>query len=45
MSDASALNRIFQRADNVFLADDFVELLRAPTPRDNLKSSGHIRNE
>ena len=41
VSDAPGLNRVFQRADDVFLPDDFVELLRSPAPRDDLKTLCH----
>ncbi len=41
VSDATGLNRVFQRADDVLLPDDFVELLRSPPARDNLKALCH----
>ena len=42
MPDAPGRDRVFQRANDVFLPDDFVKLLRTPAPRDYLKALCHI---
>ena len=41
VSDTTAFNCVFQGADNVFLSDHFVKLLRTPASCDNLKAFCH----